>query len=443
MTKKTDIIYSLFIFSLIWIIVDGVFRKWVFPGLSSEIFGLKYLFFGLTFLLFLLKTNFYIPKIKHFYQLAIGLLVIWCFTFLFHSAFPTSTLVKVFGLISYLFFIPLLLIVPYYFNSIKRIENMIRFLGIISIPIFIVGIMQYFLPTDDILNYLPNKEQKFNQVAEYTRSLSIFSFVKVYNVYLLFVLTTFTVYIYYLINKGKNSWFYVGLLAVGVLSQFMTGSRLPVVINTIFTLLIFIFIFIRITTLRKSILVTTILGIGLSFIFYNFSSTMKTAVDAFFQRAEFVEKVADKGVANYSAKDRTIDRLTIFKFSEEAGFTGFGIGTTYQGTGAVLSSYRSDLPFEEEGERNVLEIGIIGGILLIFLRLTMLLYALNVLLQIKNIQLALLALPFVLYLIPPLFFLNNTTFDHFDGFSYWFAFGLIIAIEKIYNSTLLNKADKL
>ncbi len=431
MAKKTDIIYNLFIFSLFWIIIDGVFRKWVFPELSTPIFAIKYLLFGITYLLFLLKTNFSVPKIRHFYQLAIILLVIWCFTFLFHSTFPTSTLVKVFGLISYLFFIPLLLIVPFYFNSVSRIENMIKFLGILSIPIFILGILQYFLPTDDILNYLPNEDQKFNQVAAFTRSISIFSFVKVYNVYLLFVLTTFTVYIFYLINKGKSCWFYIGLLTIGTLNLFMTGSRAPMVITAIFTLLIFIFIFIQITALRKSILVTSILGIGFSFVFYNFSSTMKTAVDAFFQRAEFVEIVAEKGITNYSAKERTIERLTIFKFAEEAGFTGFGIGTTYQGTGAVLSDFRTDLSFEEEGERNVLEIGIIGGVLLILLRLTILFYSISILIKVNNINFALLILPFVLYLIPPLFFLSNTTFDHFDGFSYWFAFGLVLAINRI------------
>lgn len=431
--QKNNIIFQLLIFSLIWIIIDGVFRKWVFPELSSQIFAIKYLLFGVTYLLFFLRTNFYIPKINHFYQLSIVLLIIWCFTFLFHSAFPTSALVKIFGLINYLFFLPLTLLVPYYFNSIARIEGMIKFLGYLSIPIFILGIIQYFLPTDHILNYLPNEDQKFNKVAEFTRSLSIFSFVKIYNVYLLFILTTFSTYIFYLINKGKNSWFYIILLAFGILSQFMTGSRLPVALSTIFTLIIFVFIFLQIKILQKSVLVTTIVGICMSFVFYSFSTTMKTAVDAFFQRAELVETIAEKGIKSSSVKDRTIDRLTIFKYAEQAGFTGFGIGTTYQGTGIVLSNYRTDMPFEEEGERIVLEIGVIGGILMILLRLTIFLYSLNVLFKIKNIQFALLLLPFVLYLIPPLFFLNNNTFNYFDGFSYWFSFSLVIALSKIYH----------
>jgi hypothetical protein len=442
MQKKHSLIYQLLIFSLIWIIIDGVFRKWILPEFSSAIFAIKYILFSLIFLLHLVNTNFRVPKINYFYQLAIVLLAIWCFTFLFHSAFPTSILVKLFGLINYIFFIPLLLIVPYYFNSISKIEGMIKFLGYLSVPIFIIGIIQYFLPVDHILNYLPNEEQKFNKVAEFTRSNSIFSFVKMYNVYLLFVLTTFTVYIFYLINKGKSSWFYIGLLAFGVLSLFMTGSRLPLAITTIFTLIIFVFIFLQITTLRKSILVTSILGIVISFLTYNFSTTMQTAVDAFFKRAELVETIAGKGYEGYSVKDRTIDRLTIFKYAEEAGYTGFGIGTTYQGTGLVLSNYRSDIEFEEEGERIVLEIGVIGGILIILLRLTLLLYSLNVLLKMKNIQFALLILPFVLYLIPPLLFLNNNTFNYFDGFSYWFSFSLVIALSKIYHQQSKHELPK-
>lgn len=439
MRKKNNIIFQLLIFSLIWIIIDGVFRKWIFPELSSQIFAIKYILFGVTYLLFFLRTNFYIPKINHFYQLSIVLLIIWCFTFLFHSAFPTSILVKIFGLINYLFFIPLLLVIPYYFNSIARFEGMIKFLGYLSIPIFILGVMQYFLPVDHILNYLPNEDQKFNKVAEFTRSLSIFSFVKIYNVYLLFVLTTFTVYIFYLLNKGKSSWFYILLLAFGILSLFMTGSRLPLAITTIFTLIIFVFIFLQITTLRKSILATSILGICLSFMAYNFSNTMETAVDAFFKRAELVETIAERGIKSSSVKDRTIDRLTIFKYAEQAGYTGFGIGTTYQGTGIVLLNYRTDMPFEEEGERIVLEIGVIGGVLMILLRLTIFLYSLNVLLKIKNIQFALLLLPFVLYLIPPLFFLNNNTFNYFDGFSYWFSFSLVIALSKIYQNQVIEQ----
>lgn len=184
--------------------------------------------------------------------------------------------------------------------------------------------------------------------------------------------------------------------------------------------------------MRKSILVTAIVGLCLSFLLYNYSNTMKTAVDAFFKRVEFVEAVAEKGIKNYSAKSRLLDRVTIFKYSEQAGLLGFGIGTTYQGTGSVLVNHRTDVPFEEEGERVVLEIGVIGGVVLLLLRFFVLIYSLNVLLKIKDIQFALLIIPFVIYLIPSVLFLGNNTFNYFDGYSYWFAFAMVIAIANIY-----------
>lgn len=423
---------GLLITSLIWIIIDGVFRKWVFPSLSTPIFTIKYILFGLTYLLHLLKTGFYFPRIKQAYQAVIAIFVVYCFFLLLYNPYKTSLLVQAFGIINYLFFMPLLLIVPYYFDKIEKVENIMRFLGYISIPIYIVGIIQYFLPVDHILNYLPNEEQKFNKVAEYTRSLSIFSFVKIYNVYLLFVVSAFLAYIYYLMQKGKQSWFYVVLFAFGMLSMFMTGSRLPMALIALFSVIMLGYYFLQIPKLRKSILVTIVAGVVLALSLYTFSNTFTVAVDAFFKRIEIVEKIADKGLEGYSTTDRTIDRLTIFKFSDKAGFLGFGIGTTYQGTGMVLSTISPDIPFEEEGERIVLETGIIGGVLMILLRLSIFLYALNVLLKIKDISLTLLLIPFVLYLIPPLFFLNNNTFNYFDGFSYWFAFSLVLVFVNIY-----------
>lgn len=434
MINLNSITKSLLIVSLIWIIIDGVFRKWVFPELSSQIFAIKYILFGVTYLLFFLKTNFRIPLIKKFYQFLIVLLTMWCLLNFLNPTYKTSWLVKIFGLINYLFFIPLTIIIPHYFNSFAFFEKTIRFIAYISIPIYIIGILQYFLPEDHILNYLPNEDQKFNKVAEFTRSNSIFSFVKIYNVYLLFTTTLFFGYIFYLYRKNKSAFFYIILLLFGILNQFMTGSRLPLGLMVASFIIISIYIFLNMLTLRKTITVSLVFGVITLLLTYNLSSTFNTAIDAFFERSEFVEKVAEKGVEGYSAKSRLIDKLTPFKYAEQTGWLGFGIGTTYQGTGGVLNNYRSDLSYEEEGERIVLEIGIIGGVLLILLRLTILGYSLTTLIKIRDINLALLTLPFVLYLIPPLFFLNDTTFNYLDGFSYWFSFGLIIAISKIEKS---------
>lgn len=429
----------LLLISLVWIIIDGVFRKWVFPSLSTPIFAIKYVLFGITYLFFFLKTGFYLPKIKNAFQIVVAIFIIYCFFLLLHNPFNTSWLVSVFGLINYLFFMPLILIVPFYFNKIEHIEQMIKFIGYLSIPIFIIGILQYFLPVDHILNYLPNEDQKFNLVAQYTRSMSIFSFVKVYNVYLVFAVMSFLAYIYYLMFKEKSSWFYIVLLALGILNLFMTGSRLPMAVALVSVVIMLTYFFLQIAQFRKTIVTTLLIGIILSVGLYSFSSTFSIAVDAFIKRSVTSEELAAKGIANYSAKDRTFDSIDAFKFSDEAGYLGFGLGTTYQGTGNVLVEYRPDISFEEEGERIVLEIGIIGGILTLLLRFFIFSYALNSLFKIKSVPFAILIIPFVLYLLPSVLFLSSNTFNYLEGFSYWFSFALVLSIRNAYQHQTTTK----
>lgn len=431
MINLDKITKSLLIVSLIWIIIDGVFRKWIFPDLSTTLFAVKYVLFSLTYLSFFLNNNFKLPPITKTYQFFILLLTVWCLLNFLNPTYKTSWLVKIFGLLNYIFFIPLTLIIPHYFSSITFLEKTVRFISYLSIPIFIVGIMQYYLPEDHILNYLPNEDQKFNKVAEFTRSNSIFSFVKIYNVYLLFSTTLFFGYIFYLLNKNKTAIFYFILLLFGVLNQFMTGSRLPLGLMFSSFIIIAFYIFLKAPSLRKTIVVSTFIGTITMLLVYNLSTTFNTAVDAFLKRAEFVEQVAEKGVEGYSAKSRLTDKLTAFKYAEQAGWIGFGIGTTYQGTGMVLAGWRADVPFEEEGERIVLEIGILGGILVFLTRLSILIYGLNILFKIKSIETNLLMLPFLLIITPPIFFLNETTFNYLDNFMYWFSFSLILSIINI------------
>ncbi len=168
--------------------------------------------------------------------------------------------------------------------------------------------------------------------------------------------------------------------------------------------------------------------------FYTTNETFQLSVNNFIYRVNLVEHFAEQGVEGYSAKDRIIDRLTIFKFSEEAGFLGFGIGTTYQGTGFYLNKKRPDIKFEEEGERVVLELGVIGGVIAILFRLSIFLYGLSLLLKSNNIYINLFQIFLILQLIPPLLFLNNITVSYIDASLYWLSFGLIISLNKIESS---------
>jgi hypothetical protein len=195
-----------------------------------------------------------------------------------------------------------------------------------------------------------------------------------------------------------------------------------------------IYFFLQITQFRKTIVTTFLLGIILSIGIYSLSNTFKVAVDAFITRSVSAEELAERGRENYSAIDRAIESVDAFKFANQAGYLGLGIGITYQGTGNVLVKYMPDIPFEEEGERIVLEIGIIGGILNLLLRFFIFIYAFNILVRIKNVSFAILIIPFVFYLLPSVFFLSNNTFNYLEGFSYWFSFALVLSIRNAYQN---------
>jgi hypothetical protein len=419
---------KLFALSLLWLLLEGIFRKWFFPGFSSQLFAVKYALFGLLYVWYYIQSP-RVPKGKQLYQTFLFLFVLWCVFQAFNNPLNAPVLVTVFGYINYLFFVPLIAIVPAFFNNIEKYERFVNILAWISIPIYILGTIQYFLPVDHFLNSLVNEEQKFAKVATYTRSLSIFTFVKIYNVYLLFSLSVFFAYLFKRVISGKKILLWAGIIFLGILNMFMTGSRLPTGLMFLFFLLITIYIFFYIPGLRKSIVIIALVGFISSVLLYNFYGTFQIAVDSFMRRAEIVEEKAEL-VEHWSTRQRIANRIDIFKQADKAGMLGLGIGTTYQGTGMYVTLKRPDISFEEEGERVVLEIGIVGGALLWLVRIFIFLSSLKILLNTRRIDKALLILPLVLYIMPPALFLNNTTFNYFDGFSYWFTFGLILSLKN-------------
>jgi len=426
-----------FILSLVWITIDGVFRKWLLPNLSSQLFIVKYLLFSISYFLLLLQNHKF-KSTKSTYQILILSLSFWCFFQIINNPYNAPLLVLVFGIITYLFFIPLTFSIPKIFTSLTSFERFTNYIAYLSIPIFAIGIMQYYLPVDHALNYLVNADQLANKVGGFTRSLSIFTFVKIYDVYLIFCLTLFISYIYYLSYIGKSIKFISVLLGFGVINLIMTGSRLQVFQLGFNAIIISFFVYFKIPQLRKHILILLLFSSLLAIIFYNTSTTVQESTDAFTNRVEQTEKVGESGKAGYTAKDRVYDRVNIFAFSDYSGWLGLGIGTTYQGTGNFLKDKIPEIYYEEEGERIVLELGIVGGIIMILLRLSIFLYALNVLLKMKHIKYIIFSIPFVLYLFPPIFFLTNVTFNYFDGFAYWLSFSLLLALEKSYINTILS-----
>ena len=421
----------LFIISLVWLLLEGIFRKWLFFSLAGPIFYIKYFLFALTYLTFLLK-KYPIPKAKYLFQFMIILYIVICLVGLTTNKLNNPLIIGVIGLVVHLLFVPIIHINQYLFNSLKKINILIKWLVYLSFPICILGMVQFYLPTDHFLNGFTNEEQLISRVDQFTRIASIFSFVKIYNAYLLFSITIITVAILNKLLNNKSIFIYVISLFLLIINMFMTGSRLPIGLMLLNFLAISGYVFFSISKLRKTIFIIFFIGIITTVILYFSTNLVKDPIDATIARTEKAEsRHRSESTGFTDIQLRFQDRIDIFKFSESSGWFGYGIGMAYQGSVGFI---KKPIPFyfEEEGERVVLELGIIGGLVIVLMRLSILFFALSFLFWCKSVEIKLLLLALFLYITPAIITIQMTTFSYLENFFYYFSIGLIIALYKIY-----------
>ena len=380
---------KLFIISLIWLLLEGIFRKWFFYSFAGPIFYIKYILFGLTYFLYFLNY-FSLPPVRKIYQYFILIFVLICFFGLLNNKLNNPIIVGLIGVTVHLLFIPVIHLNQFLFINLKSINVFSKILAYISIPICILGMIQFYLPVDHILNGFTNDDQLIS--------------------------------------------IYVLSIVLLIINMFMTGSRLPLMLMGFNFIIIGIYAFISFNTLRKTVFVTFLFGFISIIFLYMTTSLVKDPIDATiwrFEKAESRHRTESTGYTDIQL--RMEDRLDIFKFSNEASWFGYGIGMTYQGAKSLI---KNPIPFyfEEEGERLVLELGVIGGTIVLLMRLMFFIFAFGFLKNCKSVEIKLFLLALTLLITPPLLTMQMTTFSYLENFFYYFSFGLIIALYKIYSN---------
>lgn len=425
----------LFVISLIWLLLEGILRKWVFFSLAGPLFYVKYLLFGMLYGFFILG-RYPVVKVKYFYQYLILLFVTLCLFGFFNNRNQNSMMVGIIGLTVHLIFLPLIHVAQFLFKNLNVFSVFSRVLTYIAFPICILGMIQFYLPTDHPINGFVNEEQLITKVAGFTRISSIFSFVKIFNAYLLFSITFLTGVLLNRLLKNKTIIIESLAILLLIINMFMTGSRLPIGLMLFNFIIIGVYVFLSFSGLRKTVVVIFVLGFTSTVFLYFTTDLFNDPVDATIARIEKAESRHRTESTGYTDLQlRLMDRLDIFKFSKHAGWTGYGIGMAYQGSQGFI---QRPIPFyfEEEGERIVLELGIIGGVVVVLLRLSLFLFALQVLRWCKSVEIKLLMLPLLLYILPGILTIQNITYSYMENFIYYFAIGLIIALYKIQQKEL-------
>lgn len=421
------------------LVIEGALRKWVLPQASDLIYFLKDLVLlgaYLRYYGFSASTSKF--RIKNDIIAILILLVAgWC---LFQAFNPSlgSPLVGIFGLRAYLFYIPLIWMLPTLFQSEEALYKFLRSHLLLVIPIGILGIVQFYSPASSPLNvYAPGEvtEAATFGATSAVRVTGTFSYLSGYSAYLL---VCFTLLIPMLSTNQSRWWKLVSIIEIFLVTvnSFMTGSR-GVIIGAVLFLLGYlgVLVFTRpastLRFIRQFLPLAIIVAIAASFWF-------QPAIDAFWLRTTSNQDVSGRISGSFTQP---------FEFIKYKELDGYGTGATHQAAPALRRAL--DLPagefiptyYESEMGRVALELGPIGFFLWYGLRVSIAIALWLTSLKLESPFLRQLAL--AAFLIEAIQINGQLVFNHTFSIYYWFLSSFIFLLPRLEQIENWHREQKL
>ncbi|NEO28140.1 MAG: hypothetical protein F6K03_14990, partial [Kamptonema sp. SIO4C4] len=339
-----------------------------------------------------------------------------------------SPLVGILGLKSYLFYIPVIWMMPSLFRSQQELYIFIRNHLFLLIPVGILGIVQFFSPIHSPINqYIPGRNEPIATFgfagSRNVRITGTFSYLNSYQGYLA---ACFGLIIPQLSFKQDKLWQTITYITIflTILNSFMTGSRTPVIAEALY-----IIGFFGIRVLRQPEKIFVWLGRLLPFVAVAASVALiafRPVVEAFWMRLTSNTDLSERIVSGF---------IGPFSFLNYTGLDGFGAGATHAGAGSLRVAlglpWGTPLPVEIEPEmgRVALELGPIGFMLWYGMRVVIILALWRVFTQLKRPYLRDLALAG--FLIHGVLFINQMVYHNSFGWYYWFYAGLVFLLPHL------------
>lgn len=403
------------------IVIQGALRKWIFPELSGPLYIAKDVVLTGAILLFLYRYGMQWPRVIKNSALPVLLLAFGAVVILqaFNVKAP-SLVVGLLGIKSYLLYTSLLFIVP---MALEYIETPLRFIKIISLfvilPVLILGIYQFFQPVDSWINQYVSNEMNIAGVLEHPRITGTFSYIGGMSSFLLISLFFGIGILFAALHSNKRSlfWLALSLLIVALIAAPMNGSR-SVVLGFLIPLPLVLFAVFR---YRQSALVGVLFLTGFLIVGYTLfqGNYLMEGWDTFKYRVE-----------NASDRDSRIQTILLDPVEKikVGGITGYGSGVTHQGAEAISSAGRIKIPgvyYEGELGRVIIELGIIGALLFLAIKIWITIKAWKMLLRSRNSWELILSITAFCYLFLNVF-VSTIVFNHISGSIYWLCAGCII-----------------
>lgn len=442
---------------LVIVIVEGAVRKWLLPSASELVYFYKDFLMVIIIFSYLTKKRKSPLLIKHqlkFFSVILFAFILYAITSISNPKLP-HPLVGLLGLKAYLLYVPLAFLVPRMFTSKEKLVAFLKWYLIISLSVAALSAMQFADadPNSSINRYawdentmasagLEMDVARFQDSAnnDFVRVTGPFSFISGLTIYLP---TVFALLLGLISQRTMGSlpkslrWMYHIALAVVATTTFMTGSR-----SAVLNLCVMALIFYGMASKKDFLRRMRQLVIGAILIFITLTVFFPQAYDALYTRAFGGEDQISEG------RGRVEEAFQLpINEAAYAGAFGYGIGATQNAVPILMS--KLNLPFvgeripiyyESEPGRLMLELGIVGYILHLFLRLGIFFTLLFACSSIRDAESKFLAIAAFAAIIFPLF-IGGAVTQPTQNVYQWFLIGIPLAMlnaEKLSNKSVDN-----
>lgn len=403
----------------IYIFLEGILRKWVMPGVpGSLLYGIKYVLLVAIAIFYIARKQTGMKAIvtpasrAYIWYALIVVLSGIAITGVYNGLIP--------GVITIIQYVsPLILIstVPQWINTPKKLNRFLICGAIIAAGCLILAIVQYASPPNAIINkYAMEMKNGIAKVGDAARICSVFSYITPFGDFCL-VTVAFSALLLSLKSKKVMRVLLMALLVLGILGCVMTGSRSVVLLGSLYIVGIGIY-----QGLYKGnwslLLAFTVIAIG-AVIYYNVKGIV--AVDNFLLRVDQASGDVDTRLR------RTFDISRMFAYS---GAFGNGAGIANTSVQSMLL-HHSEVDWEEEIGRVMIEFGFIGFIAITFIRVYVWMYMLRLWKSMHHRYYSTLSLATVIVITPMTFYIQMCLYNWFAYMVYFTMIGLNIAISRL------------
>lgn len=409
------------IFFYIYIFMEGVLRKWILPGVpGSLLYTVKYLLLMIIAALYVFKRHRGLIGIS---SPIISAYSIYGWTVIFSATCITflinGLIVGGITIIQYISPIILVSVLPLLINDRNALNTFLKYGAIIAFIVLILAIVQYASPPTAYINkYATEMKNGIATVGGAARVCSVFSYLTPLGNFCILVVT-FTLCLVRIrtkLNKNVNK-VAVTLLILGVLGCFMTGSRSVVIIAG--GIIFMTAIYESLWKMNHKFLFGIIALSVMATIFYNEFGI--AAVD------NFIERVNE---SSYDVDTRVNRFFDITRMFDYAGAFGNGVGIANMSVQGFLQQ-RSEVDWEEEIGRIMIEFGFYGFLLVTGIRLFVLLHMIRISRTIKDEYLSKISWATTIVILPMSLYMQMCLYNWFAYIVYFTMLGLNISISYI------------